>query len=224
MAPRRKPREHRITLTRGSDGNYRATGDLGDAYVTDPGLSRTSPFLPRSPAETRTLQKLLNLKAPPEGVDIRPTLASRLSVYEHPPVPGSWGHWRGKGTKRDPYRWVGISEKVALGILGAALVVWGLECIEVDISNWWSNSELNVGNDLTKLGADVLGALGIPYSTDSSGKVSSVGPRKNATFFSWLLQQVVVQGGDLEQATVTVGGLSTGFPSAQGTSNPPPGS
>ena len=225
----RRKRSHSVTLERQSDGSWstRGPGDLGDVFVTDPGLAKTSPFLERSPAELATLRKALNTKVPPEGVDIRPSLLERYRAYErskqyeHPPVPGSIGRWRGKGTKKEPYHWVGVSEKTAGYVLLAALLVWGAEVIETDISNWWSTSVLNVGNDLKDLGADVLNALGIPNNLDTTGKVTSTGPRAHATFFSWLFNQVMIQGGDLEQATYTVNGLSTGFPSGGGLALPP---
>lgn len=222
MAPRRK--KQTLTVIKGEDGKWRVPGpgEKGEAGSYVGGVGGESPFLPQSRAEIRTLQKFLNLREPPAGLDIRPTLGARLSVYEHPPVPGSVGHWTGDGSRKKPYRWVGVSEKVVLGLLGAALVVWGLECIEIDISNWWASSALNVGNDLSKLDDDVLDALGIPHSTNSVG-AKSVGARQAGTFFSWLFKQVVVQGGDLEQAATTIGGLSTGFPSGGGTSVPPPG-
>ncbi len=219
MAPRKKPRKHTITLEKRSDGSWgtRDPGDLGDTYVTDPGLVKSSPFRTRSPAEIDTLSRMLNLKVPPEGVDIRPSLASRIRTYEHPPVPGSVGKWQGKGTRNDPYHWVGISEKVAASAIAVLLVIWGLEVIETDVSNWWSNSSLNVGNDLTTLSDDVLNALGFPVTTDSSGQTTAVGVRQHSTFWTWLFQQVVVQGSDLDQAVFTVNGLSTGFT----TVNPP---
>lgn|SRR5208283_3235966 len=221
---RPKRRKQVITLERGSDGSWRAPGVMGGAYVTDPELAKTSPFLARSPAELETLQQKLNTKYPPEGVNIRPSWAARLHMYEHPPVPGSIGKWRGKGTQTDPYHWVGVSEKLAAYAALGLVLVWGAEVIETDISNWWSSSALNVGNDLTNLGQDILNELG--FKTDNNGK--SVGVRQHATFWSWLFQQVMVQGADLDQAVFTLNGVSTGFTSAgaQGGGgnlpNPPP--
>lgn len=205
----KKPRRHTINLERGSDGSWHEAG----AFVTDKGLEKTSPFLPRSPAELRTLQQLLNLRNPPEGVDVRPSLGSRLAVYEHPPVPGSIGKWMGKGTKTDPYHWVGVGEKVAGVTIGLLLAAWLLECIEVDISNWWSTSAFNVESDLTAIGDDVLGAVGIQHSGPAA---AGRHVRKPATFFTWFFQNAMMQGADLDQAVFTVNGLSTGFTSVQG--------
>jgi hypothetical protein len=219
---RRRSKSQTITLHRGKDGTWHTPGELEGAFVTDPDLEKTSPYPPRSAAEIRTLQTALGLQEPPLGVDVRPTLASKLFVYRHPAVPGSIGRWQGKGTRKDPYHWVGLGEK-AVGItIGALIAIWGLEQLGVDVSNWWSGSVLNVNNDITSLDQDILSALGIPYSTDSNGKTTGTGARKAASFWTWLFQQIMVQGQDLEQAVSTVNGLSTGFPSGQGLSAPPP--
>ncbi len=220
----RKRRKHVINLERAPDGSWHEAGVIHAPFVTDPDLAKTSPFLPRSPAEIHTLQKLLGLKTPPEGVDVRPGLLSRLAVYEHPPVPGSIGRWRGSGTKRDPYRWVGVSEKLAAYGFAALVAVWGAEAIGIDVSNWWTGSALSVENDLKSLGQDFLNLMHIPYTIDKSGNVTSTGPRTPATFWTWLFQQAMIQGADLQAATNTISGLSVGFPSGQGgLSAGPPG-
>jgi len=159
--------------------------------------------------------------------DLATGLVSGPGMYAHPPVPNSIGRWRGKGTKNDPYRWVGVSEKLAATAVGVALVVWGLECLEVDVSNWWATSTLNLDHDLSyfqNIGASVLGSLGFPVATDSKGNVTAVGARQHATFFTWLFQNVMVQGGDLAQGAATIGGLSVGTgPTGIGSPPPAPG-
>jgi len=204
----RKKRAHSITLERQADGTWRQPGVLEGAYVTDPDLAKTSPYPRRSPAETLQLQKILGLRNPPEGVDVKPSLLSRYQVYEHPPVPGSIGRWQGDGTKRHPYHWVGISEKLAAYAVLGLVIVWGAEQIDVDVSNWWTSSAVNVENVLTSLPQDILNVLHIPYTVDNNGHVTSTGARQTATFWTWLAQQVMVQAGDLEAAVTTINGLS----------------
>ena len=136
--PNRKTRKHVVNLELGPDGRWQ-TVDIGREGTNLP---------PRSPAELATLQRLLNVKVPPEYVDVKPGFFEKLRTYEHPPVPGSIGKWWGKGTQRDPYHWVGVSEKLAAYVALGLIAVWGLEAIEMDVSNWWSSSVLNVEQDV----------------------------------------------------------------------------
>lgn len=198
----RKRRTQTIRLERDGDGVYR----LGKVGETLPGEGRFDV----SAGVGRDLST--GLVVGPGG------------PYSQLPVPGSIGRWRGKGTKTDPYHWVGVSEKLLTGIAIAALVVWGAEVIETDISNWWSGSVVSVENDVSGLGQDVLNALGIPYTIGTNGKVASTAPRSHASFWTWFVQQVMVQGTDLEAATQTIDQLSTGFPSGSGLASPPPSS
>ncbi len=147
-------------------------------------------------------------------------LRSSKPIHYLPPVPGSFGHWKGAGTAKDPLHYVGVGEKALGYTILALLGVWGLEVLSVDVSNWWQNSSLNIGNDLTKYGAEFLAALGYPVATDSTGKVTAVGTRQHATFFTWLFNQVMVQGADLGQATLAVSGLAVGLSPGPPTGSP----
>lgn len=224
MAPRKR-RKVTIDLEKGPDGEWRQT----NRFEHPPGS------FDESAGKYRVLG--VHRAGDEPGLLLEPGLgAGRFAkqfardagaVILPPPVGGSIGRWRGKGTKRDPYHWVGVSEKLAaytaLGLLG----VWGLEVISTDVSNWWQSSALNVSNDLAyfeNLGIETLNALGIPYHQNSSGHVDAVAPRTHGTFFTWFFREVMLQGADLEQATSTVNQLSTGFPSGGGLSSLPPSS
>jgi hypothetical protein len=136
--------------------------------------------------------------------------------YIDPPVPGMLGRWHGKGTKKEPRRFIGVPEKFAAAVAVGALIVWGAEVVEADVSNWWSGSVANIGQDLTKLDTSILDALGFSYATNSNGVVTAVGARGHATFWSWVFNQLMIQGADFQQATLTASGLA-------GVTAPPPG-
>jgi len=151
---------------------------------------------------------------------MRPSLRSEIRNIFLPPVPGSIGRWRGKGTPKDPRHWVGVSERLAAYVAIGLLAVWGVEVIETDISNWWSTSALNLESDLSAWDADVLAALGI--KSTAAGATPGNHSRGHATFWSWLMSEVMVQANDLEVATFTVNNLSTGIPGGALPGPPPP--
>lgn len=228
MPRERRSKSIRLDFTQGPDGEWRQLASE-PRIDTDPFLQqeRYSPFQERSPKELALLRKQLNLRNPPFGVDIQPGL---FQGYTLPPVPGSIGRWRGKGTRNDPHRWVGVSEKLAAYAALGLIAVWGLECIEIDVSNWWENSALNLSHDLSYfqqldgLVAGGLDALGFHVTRDRGGNPTAVSPRTPQTFWSWVLTQAMIQGNDIETAASTVNGLSTGLPPGQapGTNQLPP--
>jgi hypothetical protein len=108
-----------------------APGELKGAFVTDPELAKTSPYVQRSPAEIHALQKYLGLKNPPEGVDIRPALSDYLATRASVGQGSGWGssiysrsEVRGKGKKAHLVYW-----SIPAGLLVAIFVMWSLERI-----------------------------------------------------------------------------------------------
>ncbi len=118
--------------------------ELQGAFETDPLLAKTSPYLKRSPAEIRSLQRFLGLENPPEGVDIRPELSDRLAVA----VSGSsgWGHpmWArvkmsGKGKDRHLTYW-----SVPVWIVAVFFAIWAAERVAAGLANGLSFGLVNI--------------------------------------------------------------------------------
>ena len=150
------------------------------------------------------------------------------SFFTEAPPPGMVGYWTGKGTRADPRHFHGVPERFAGYALLAGLLVWGLEQLEVDISNWWANSPFNVGADLTslgqKLGASVMASLGFPVSTDAQGNVTSVGARKSLPFLDWVGNQIVPTGTAITSWAASIDSLAlTTPPPGAPIPQPPPG-
>jgi hypothetical protein len=132
-------------------------GEIHGAFLTDPELAETSPYLLRSPAEIHALQRYLGLKTPPEGVTTTPKLQDVLATRASVGGGSGWGssiysrtEVRGRGKKAHLVYW-----SIPAGLLVAIFVMWSLERIGAAVASALSFG--TVSFNTTDLGSWILG-------------------------------------------------------------------
>lgn len=115
-----------------------ATGRPGSAKVG----YELAPYAARPPGELRALRRILDLRQPPEGVNVsRPGLSLNVGG-------SGWGSamyvrpsYRGRGAKRE----LSSVWTVPTGIVAVVLAGYFLERLMVGLSSWWPGSKITLG-------------------------------------------------------------------------------